>query len=234
MITKIKRERIQLNPLEYYWPHSENCDGTKCWSVKNDYVDAYGINYTIHGCPQYFFHTSLADVRAFFGSNQSGKTTAGIVESGFHLTGIYPAWYPTERRYNYPVKGRILANDFKKAVGEVITPAIKHWIPEYLIADKDKNSQGIYDKYWIKHLSGGTSSFDIITYEQDSMVAEGWTGHFCWYDEPPPHAHRIACTRGLMVYEGWEIFTLTPLREPWLFDEIFSQGTLLGQQTRRK
>ncbi|GAG17322.1 unnamed protein product, partial [marine sediment metagenome] len=222
-LKRLKSQRIKSSPLKFYWPHTENCDGTQCHTVSNTYTDAYGIQYTIKGCPQYFFHISDADVRCFFGSNRSGKTTAGIVESSFHLTGIYPDWYPIERRYSEPVKSRILANDFKKAVGEVITEAIDDWLPDNLVHDKDKNSQGIYDKYWIKHKSGGVSSFDIITYEQDVSVAEGWSGHFAWYDEPPPRGHRIATARGLMDYDGWEIFTLTPLKEAWIFDELWSQ-----------
>lgn len=227
IVKRVKRDRLNHNPLLYYWPHTEGCDGTKCWSNKNKYVDAYGQAYEIGGCPQYFFHTSLADVRTFFGSNQSGKTTAGIVECGFHLTGLYPDWYPIERRYNYPIVGRVLANDFKKAVGEVITKAIDAWIPKSLIVDKSRSSQGIYDKYWVRHKSGGISSFDIITYEQDSSVAEGWVGKFAWYDEPPPHQHYIATSRGLMQQEGWSIFTLTPLKEPWLFDSLWSKGNLI-------
>ncbi len=178
-IKRTKQARITGNPLEFYWPHVENCDGTQCWTVKNTYTDAYGVVYTIKGCPQYFFHTSLADIRCYFGSNRAGKTAAGIVETGFHLTGLYPDWYPSQRKYDRAVKGRILAEDFKKAVGEVITPAIEKWIPKSLIVDKDKNSQGIYDKYWIKHASGQVSSFDIITYQQGSEVAEGWNGDFC-------------------------------------------------------
>jgi hypothetical protein len=191
-------------------------------------VDAYNQEYSIKGCPQYFFHTSDADVRAFFGSNRSGKTTAGVVEIAFHLTGLYPEWYPIKRRYNRPTRGRVLANDFKKAVGEVITKSIDIWIPKHTIVSKDKNSQGIFDKYWVKHVSGDVSEFDIITYEQSQDVAEGWSGDFAWYDEPPPRGHRIATARGLMDFDGWEIFTLTPLKEAWLFDEIFSQGTLIG------
>jgi len=113
-------------------------------------------------------------------------------------------------------------------VGEVITEAINKWLPKSLIVDKSRSSQGIYDKYWIKHKSGNISSFDIITYEQDSAVAEGWTGDWAWYDEPPPHQHYIATSRGLMVNEGWSIFTLTPLKEPWLFDSIFVAGELIG------
>jgi len=166
-------------------------------------------------------------VRSFFGSNRSGKTTAGAVETAIHTTGVYPDWYPMERRYSHCVKGRILAQDFKKAIGEVITDALDTWIPKKSILDKQKNQQGIYDKYWIKHSSGGISTFDIVTYEQKSEVCEGWSGDFAWYDEPPPRSHRIATVRGLTDRFGFEIFTLTPLKEAYLFDEIYTPGTKL-------
>ena len=137
-----------------------------------------------------------------------------------------------KRRYSRPTKGRVLANDFKKAVGEVITEAIDDWIPKSLILHKSRNSMGIFDKYWIQHISGGVSTFDIITYEQDSSVAEGWNGDWAWYDEPPPRGHRIATARGLVDRLGWEIFTLTPLKEPWLFDELWSAGNFGGQNNQ--
>jgi len=132
-----------------------------------------------------------------------------------------------ERRYREPVRGRILANDFKKAVGEVITAALDTWLPKHLVT-RDKNQMGIYDKYYVKHKSGGISTFDIITYEQKSEVAEGWWGHMAWYDEPPPRGHRVATVRGLTDFSGWEIFTLTPLKEPYLFDDIWTPGNKIG------
>ena len=188
------------------------------------------MEYTIEGCPQWFFHTSDADVRCYFGSNRAGKTTAGTVEGpGFAATGLYPDWYPNFRRYNRPTRGRILAEEFKKSVGEVILPTLFDWIPPSLIIDKQKNSQGIYDKFFIRHVSGGVSVFDIVTYEQKSEVCEGWSGDWAWYDEPPPRPHRIATARGLIDYMGWEIFTLTPLKEAWIFDELWSPGNKRGQ-----
>ncbi len=218
---------IARNPLDFYWPHAPGCDGTKCHTIVNTYTDSFGHKYIVKGCPQHSFHTSLADVRLFLGSNQSGKTTCGIIEDCIHLTGKYPVWYPKERRYSRPVKGRILANDFKKAVGEVITEAIDKWLPKSCLESKDKNNQGIYDKYFIKHKSGGISTLDIVTYEQDSAVCEGCTNDFAHYDEPPPITHRVATARGLMARNGWEIFTLTPLREAWIFDKIFQQSRII-------
>jgi len=154
----------------------------------------------------------------------SGKTCCGAVETGFHMTGLYPDWYPKERRYTRPVKGRIFATDFTKGVGEVITPAIEEWWPEKNIKHSTKNNGGVTTKYWVNHVSGGVSTVDILSYEQNSKLCEGWNGDFVWYDEPPPRSHRIATLRGLTDRMGWEIFTLTPLDQPWLFDEIWESS----------
>jgi hypothetical protein len=216
------KKREKANPLEFYWPHAYGCDGESCDTYISHHGPLWdGSEYDTQGCPQYSFHTSLCRTRAFFGGNRSGKTTAGTVEVAFATTGYYPDWYPKERRYTRATKGRIFAKDFSKGVGEVITPAIEAWFPKGSIKDKSKNNQGIYTKYWVKHESGKYSVFDILTYEQDPDMAEGWSGDFGWFDEPPPREHRIATARGLVDYVGWELFTLTPLKEPWVFDEIY-------------
>lgn len=218
------KSRVKKNPLEYYWPHALGCDGVGCChtdATKHTYTDYYGGVYDVEGCPQYTFHTSPATTRGLFGSNRSGKTVAGIAEMGIHLTGYYPDWWPKEKRWTGAIKARFFTTDFKKGVGEVLQPKIDEWFPEGIIAGKEKNNAGIYDKYWIKHESGKRSSFDIMTYEQQPTLAEGWSGHMAWYDECPPQAHRIATLRGLTDFFGWEMFTATPISEPYLFDEIY-------------
>lgn len=162
--------------------------------------------------------TSL--VKADLGGNRSGKTTCGVVEDAVHATGQYPDWWPMEKRLTQANKGRIFARDFRVAL-EVITPEIDKWFPEGSIIDKDKNNAGVYTKYYVKHESGGISTFDIMTYEMDPSQCESWHGHWIHWDEPPPRAHRIASARGLTDYMGWEWFTFTPLSEPWIFDEIW-------------
>lgn len=216
------KQRIRTNPLEFYWPHAYGCDGKSC----NTYISHHGplwdgSTYDTTGCPQYAFHTSLAGTRAYFGGNRAGKTTAVIVEIAFHTTGYYPDWYPKEKCYRRATRFRIFAEDFAKSVGEVITPKIDEWFPQGSIKDRQKNNQGVYVKYWIKHTSGKYSVFEVLSYEQDPGVAEGWAGDGVAYDEPPPREHRVATARGLVDFEGREMFALTPLKEPWLFDEVY-------------
>ena len=79
---------------------------------------------------QYQFHTSHCPTRAIFGGNRSGKTHAGGMEFLFHLTGLYPDWYPEEFKLpqGQKIKGRIICKDFQKAAGEVIVPFLENWL----------------------------------------------------------------------------------------------------------
>ena len=137
---------------------------------------------------QLAFHTSAAPCRAIFGGNRSGKTTCGGMEFAFHITGDYPVWYPEDQRWHGAIKGRIIARDYAKGVGEIISPFFEEWLDPSLIARKVKNHQGIITKYFMKN----GSVFDILTHEQDVEQFEGWKGHIAWFDEPPPRDKYIA------------------------------------------
>ncbi len=167
------------------------------------------------------FHIAKNTIRAVFGGNRSGKSEMGVNEVRFHTTGQYPDWYPEEKRWNQPTKGRIVVKDFRKGCGEVVEPKIRQWFDPDSIVKMDK-SMGNLSKVYIKHKSGGISTFDIMTHDQDSLQFEGWNGHWVWFDEPPPRDKYIACLRGLVDFEGRAWITATPLSEPWLFDEIMN------------
>lgn len=136
----------------------------------------------------------------------------------FHITGAYPDWYPKDQRYAYPIKGRIVATDYGKGVGEVIIPFLEEWLDNSLIARKQRNALGIPVKWTMKN----GSVFDILTYEQSVDSFEGWKGHIAWFDEPPPRDKYIATLRGLVDYKGRAWLTLTPLTQPWIYDEIYT------------
>ena len=109
------------------------------------------------------FHQSDAACRAIFGGNRSGKTTCGGMEFLFHITGNYPDWYPKDQRWSGAIKGRIVARDYAKGVGEIISPFMDEWLDKSLISRPIKNHQGIITKYFMKN----GSVFDILTHEQD-------------------------------------------------------------------
>ena len=167
---------------------------------------------------QMAFHLSPCPRRALFGGNRVGKTTAGGMEFLYHVTGLYPEWYPAKQRLPGGVKGRIIAKDFQKGVGEVIQPFLNEWLDSSLIAKKIRTPQGVVIKYELKN----GSVFDIVTHEQTTEQFEGWRGHIAWFDEPPPRDKYVATLRGLVDYSGRHWLTLTPLTQPWIYDEIFT------------
>src|SRR3990167_8756031 len=81
-IQEEQNRRISESPLDYFWPHQRECNGTHCSEAQITLETYDGKRYTIRGCPQVDFLNSPADTRAFFGANRSGKTTAGAVQAG--------------------------------------------------------------------------------------------------------------------------------------------------------
>ena len=163
------------------------------------------------------FHSSSAICRAIFGGNRSGKTTAGGMEFLFHITGMYPKWYPEAKRLKGPCIGRIIGKDFQKGIGEVIIPFLESWLDNNIVQKKYRNPIGIPVKWTLKN----GSVFDILTHEQNTEQFEGWKGHIAWFDEPPPRDKYIATLRGLVDYQGRHWLTLTPLTQPWIYDDIY-------------
>jgi len=138
----------------------------------------------------------------------------------FHITGLYPKWYPEAKRYHGPIKGRIAGKDFQKGIGEVIIPFLEEWLDMSLVAKKIRNPIGIPVKWIMKN----GSQFDILTYEMNVEQFEGWKGHIAWFDEPPPRDKYIATLRGLVDFRGRNWLTLTPLTQPWIYDDIYTKA----------
>ena len=168
------------------------------------------------------FHLADYKTRVVLGGNRSGKTECGTMEAWFHASGDYPDWYPKEKRFDGPTRGRIIVTDFKKGCGEVLEPKLRKWFPVDRII-KWKQYMGHLDKIEIRHSTGGVSSIDVLTHEQDDMVYEGWSGHWAWFDEPPPQSKYIATKRGLVDFGGSCWMTLTPISEPWIFDTLIDR-----------
>ena len=134
------------------------------------------------------------------------------------MTGMYPKWYPKENRFGGAIKGRIIAKDFQKGVGEVIIPFLEEWLDGSLVAKRYRNPIGVPVKWTLKN----GSVFDILSHEQNTEQYEGWKGHVAWFDEPPPREKYIATLRGLVDWKGRNWLTLTPLTQPWIYDEIYT------------
>lgn len=173
------------------------------------------------------FHCAPHKRRGVFGGNRSGKTEVGTNEARFHATGNYPSWYPEKLRWTGPTRGRIVVTDYKKGCKEVFEPKFNQWfLPEEIEKIERDRATGALSKVYVKHISGGISTFDIMTHEQDPNQFEGWSGHWVWFDEPPPRDKYIACLRGLVDFNGRLWITATPISEPWLYDEFIVDSSL--------
>jgi hypothetical protein len=175
------------------------------------------------------FHTSDRRIRILLGGNRSGKTTAGSVEAIAHAIGYRP-WVP-ESDPNYRVRlaggkpiptpnvGTILGESYKISVDRVLYPTIQEWLPPELIQQTIRNQQSVVDTLVFKN----GSKMRFMTYNQDPKEFEGFKAHWTWYDEPPKHSIFTANERSLIDYGGRSWMTMTPIRQPWIWDRLVSK-----------
>jgi len=160
------------------------------------------------------FHKSTAKIRVVLGGNQSGKSVAGGIEAIWYALGIHPY-----KKIRVPNKGRIIASlGFEEGAGQVIVPILKEWLPDGVLSRSPKLNQAHIPAEW--NFSNG-SVINILSGEQDKKVFEGWTGHWSWMDEPGKKDIFEATRRGLMRMQGDFWTTMTPLEEPWFYNDLY-------------
>lgn len=147
------------------------------------------------------------------GGNRSGKSHLGIAEDLWVATGTHPWIKPP-----MPNRGRIGVTDFK-VLEQVIWPKIEALLPKDSVQELRKGAKGLVTGILFK-----TGSFiDIMSYEQLPMKWESVDLDWVHFDEPPPLPIWRATRPRLIDRDGRAWFTLTPLEEPWLFEELWEQ-----------
>jgi len=172
---------------------------------------------------QLAFHKDQSRVRLLLGGNQSGKTLAGsIVEAFWHALGIHPY-----RQIKVPNRGRIIASlGFEEGAYQNIIPKLFEWLPKGALKRQPRNNQAGIPAHW-EFING--SEFNILSGVQDPKVFEGWTGDWAAVDEPCKRDIYEATRRGLLKAAGSMWFAMTPLSEPWIFNELY-QPSLCGER----
>lgn len=174
------------------------------------------------------FHSSRARIRIVEGGNRGGKSTCGMAEALAHVQGSRP-WLPKEdphyqvlnargKPVRVPNTGIIVGESFKTSVQETLFPKLKEWCPPSLIQREVRGAQGIVER--IEFTNG--SSIRFMAYNQELKEFEGTSFDWCWFDEPPPQQIFYATQRGLVDRSGRTWLTMTPLREPWVHQELTS------------
>lgn len=159
--------------------------------------------------------------RLFEGANQSGKSTIGVAEDIAHALGYRPWLLRSDPDFKIPipvpnvgmvgceVAGQTLAQNIEPKFLELLLP---EWIE-----DRQRYSDGSLKTLVLKN--GSTIHFRSYVQPPDSF--EGVVYHWLHWDEPPPQPILNAAERGKMKHNAPSWLTMTPLKEPYIYD-IFS------------
>lgn len=162
---------------------------------------------------QLAFHRSPHFIRSAMGGNRVGKTTMGVAEDIWVASGTHPYIQPP-----VPNRGRIGVTDFG-ILEKVLWPKIQELLPPWMVRKYYKGYRGMINGI---ELTNG-SFFDILSYEQPYMKWESVKLDWIHFDEPPPFEIFKASRARLIDSDGRMWFTLTPLEQPWMLDEIWEK-----------
>lgn len=172
---------------------------------------------------EFFRLTATHNEVALFGGNRVGKTLAGGCLDAWHLTGLYPDWFPG-RRFDTPVDGWSAGTTAKKVrditqallIGTPGNEAARGTglIPGDLIL-RTTIKHGIADAIetvFVRHVSGGVSTLQFKSYDQGREAFEGTAQHFVHLDEESPADVYTECLLRIMTTNGLLTLTATPLQ----------------------
>lgn len=177
------------------------------------------------------FHRDKALIRVASGGNRSGKSTAGVNEDVAHALGYRPWLKPEDPDYKIqvavPNKGLVCGESFGEQVAKVLVPkflgdperGVPGAVPTEFLQGVKRNPAGVVTQI---HFKNGSSIF-MQSYDQDVSLFE--SADYDWFhpDEPPPRPIWVAVQRGLADRRGRTWITMTPLKEPWIYDEIYAR-----------
>lgn len=165
------------------------------------------------------FHKANHNGRLYIGGNRSGKTTGGINEDIWWLTGRHP-YLELPRP---PIFGRITTVDFKNGAEEIIIPQLRQWLPPSNLVNgswEDSFNKNLYKLT----LSNG-SELEIKSYDQELDKFAGVPRHFTHFDEEPPFDIFKECKARLVDYNGRWWMTMTPVEGmTWTYDEVWEKA----------
>lgn len=158
--------------------------------------------------------------------NKAGKTRIGIAEDLAHCFGKR-IWLD-ENDPDYviqiaiPNKGLIGCETLAQSVMQKIWPELKQLIPKTCKILTKKNPQGQITHITIETGPEGEacgSEIFIRSYDQDADTFEGIDYDWIHWDEPPPKPILQGAERGKAVTNAPSWFTMTPLKEAYIYDE---------------
>jgi phage terminase large subunit-like protein len=166
--------------------------------------------------------------RLFEAGNQSGKTSIGVAEDIAHAMGFRP-WLPKhdpdyQIRVKVPNNGLMGCEVAGQTLSQRIEPAFMELIPKYCGVEVSRYGDGSIKSLYLTYDFNGNSCGSTIhfrSYVQPAESFEGILADWIHWDEPPPRAILNAAERGKMATNAPSWLTMTPLKEPYIYD-LFS------------
>jgi hypothetical protein len=131
------------------------------------------------------YHASRSKIKAFMGGNRSGKTVAGVVDDLIQAVdeAALPDHLLPYKRWQPPVKLRIVAPKFNENIEQVIFPLIRQWVPRPQLLDESWEKAFSKQRRVLTFANGSTIQF--LTFEQDLDAHAGAALHRVHFDEEP-------------------------------------------------
>jgi phage terminase large subunit-like protein len=165
--------------------------------------------------------------RLFEGGNKIGKTWIGLAEDIAYSVG-YRCWLPPDDPdhkvdIKVPNIGLIGCETMMHSVAEKIEPMLKQLIPKTCQPVFKPGPTGILIRVKLPFGIYGEkcgSEIHVRSYDQRPDTFEGIDFEYVHYDEPPPNPIYTAVERGKVVTNASSWLTMTPLKEPWVYDQL--------------
>ena len=163
--------------------------------------------------------------------HNTGKTHIGIAEDLGHIFGKRYWLGDEDTAYKVdvrvPNRGLVGCETLSQSVMQKIWPTIKYFIPKSCRYTVKKNPQGHVGQITF-HTDGegvecGSELF-IRSYDQEPDTFEGIDYDWIHWDEPPPKKVLQAAERGKIVSNAPSWFTMTPLKEAYIYDEYSNKA----------
>ena len=196
-------------------------------AVERAFAENPLLGYVPHAKQAEFHSPPFPRLRAFFGGNRSGKTTAAIVDTLIQCVdrGLVPAHLAAYKRWDAPFKCRVMTPDLTGTLDGVIHEKIREWCPRGQL--RGGSFDRAFDKQQRKLAFKNGSWIQFNSSEQEREKLGGVALHRVVYDEEPREEARKECRTRLIDFDGEEIFALTPFSGmKWLYDKVYEPWEL--------
>ena len=153
------------------------------------------------------------------------NTTIGVAEDLAHAMGYRPWLKDDDPDFKVSVRvpnnGMVGCEVAGQTLSQRIEPEFINLIPKYCAPQISRYSDGSIKSLTLTFDTNGNACGSTIHFRSYVQPAESYEGvvlDWIHFDEPPPQAILNAATRGLMSTNGPSWYTMTPLKEAYIYD----------------